>query len=286
MLRNNDGAQDADAFTREMLAKMREQARKVLGKSRKRKAALQLGHTPAPNPAALRAARAVLADVLGRMFAKEAHAAARAVNAKGDFDAWLAEFYGKHEALLAEALGPAAEVLASLGRSTTAAALAAELTAESKALLRDGYDRQTKEQFLTALETWPAERAAAKADAILAKSVEQPGVTVQLVRQETHHHTVIEQPKQEIALHANLVARLESAAQEPPPAPNVQVDVHVSPTPIENKLEQKIEIKPADNVNQINVTTPKIASVEQTVHRDRDGEMSGTTSEYWYEEDK
>ena len=294
-LPNNDGAQDADQFTREMLAKLQQQSRKLLRRAKKSKAALQLGHDKAASPVALRGARAVLVDVLGRMFGKESNAAARAVNARGDFDSWLAEFYGKHETLLAEALAPAAEVLASLGKPADTKAMAAELSAESKAMLRDGYDRQTKAQFLAALEAWPTERAAAKADVILARSVEAGGGLVQIVtnRSETHHHTHVENklPVQSLTVQANMPAApavtVPVTVQAAEPAPQQQVTV-VNEITVQPSPPTPIEVMPSTvvNENKVEVHAPKIESVEQEIQRDRDGDMSRTVSKYRYEDDQ
>src|SRR5437870_13801389 len=64
--------------------------------------------SPASGQAA--AAQAVLVDVLGRMFTKEANAASRAAKGNG-FDSWLAEFYAEHQETLTAALALAAAVL-------------------------------------------------------------------------------------------------------------------------------------------------------------------------------
>lgn len=124
--------------------------------------------------AAAAAARAVLADALARMFTKEANAASRAIDGKQDFEAWLSEFYGKHKATLAEALGPACLALACAGVDVFPAALADWLAGESVAVLRQAYNSDTKDQFKRRVAAWPTERAARAAEFILSGEVRPP----------------------------------------------------------------------------------------------------------------
>lgn len=112
------------------------------------------------------AARNVLADVLSRLFTKEAKAAERA--AKGtDFDQWRADFYDRHEALAAEALGPVAELLRHLDVPVDAAVLAHHLGEQSQAELHAAYDSETPERFAARLADWPTGRAAQVADEVM-----------------------------------------------------------------------------------------------------------------------
>jgi len=113
------------------------------------------------------AARAVLVDVLSRMFTKEANAAARVIEAKQPPDPRLVDFYDRHRGLMAQALTPAALLLESLGKPIDASELADRLAAESLAILRRAYDAETKSQILARLDAWPTTRAEEVADAIM-----------------------------------------------------------------------------------------------------------------------
>lgn len=116
----------------------------------------------------LEAARVVLRDVIGRLFAKEANSAGRAAaNKTGDFEAWLSEWYGKHEQVATAALGPATVLLATQGRKVEAAALAGMLASESRAELRAAYNTDTPEQFRARLAAWSTERAERTAEKVL-----------------------------------------------------------------------------------------------------------------------
>jgi HK97 family phage portal protein len=146
---------DADADLRRIDREISGQARHVL-----------------PDLGAQRAAaRGVLVQTLGWLFAKEGNAAQRAAESKGaDFDRWLAEFYPKHEKTAAEALGPACAVLASIGTAADAGAWAARLAAESRLLLTTAYNETTPAAFKAMVSAWPTERAAQTADAILGET--------------------------------------------------------------------------------------------------------------------
>jgi HK97 family phage portal protein len=104
------------------------------------------------------AARVVLLEVLTRYASKESLAAKRA--AKGDFLAWLDDFYPKHREQLAAALRPTAEVLNAIGVTFDAASAATKLCAAHRAKLQAAYDTATPAQFAATLAAWPAEMAA------------------------------------------------------------------------------------------------------------------------------
>ncbi len=128
------------------------------------------GASPASGAQA-QAAKAVLTDTLSRMFAKEAHAAARAAKGNG-FDSWAETFYPKHQMLLAAALAPALEALrACTGRELQAGTLAQRLVKESLAALRTAYDSDTPAQFKARLEAWPKKWAGEVAGSLLRESL-------------------------------------------------------------------------------------------------------------------
>lgn len=122
-----------------------------------------------PAPDGMRdAARAVLVDVLGRMFAKEVNAVGRALDGKGDFMAWLSEFYPKHAATMQEALGPACVVVRCVGANANPYDLAVQLATDSRNQLQAAYVGDWKRaQFAALLAPWPTARAEAEADRIL-----------------------------------------------------------------------------------------------------------------------
>ncbi len=106
-------------------------------------------------------AKAVLTSAFGWILAKEANAAQRAANNKsGDFEQWLRDFYGKHEAFVAEAVAPACMTLKLAGVVELAvpANLAAWMRARSVEELRAAFNRDTKETFAGRLAAWPTER--------------------------------------------------------------------------------------------------------------------------------
>ena len=82
----------------------------------------------------------------------------------GDWDAWLEACYGKHRAILVDALGPA---IAVLGGKITAEDLADRLIAESKQILDAAYNSDTPAQFAARLAAWAADRTRSAAAAIL-----------------------------------------------------------------------------------------------------------------------
>ncbi len=151
--------------TSALFAKMTRKLQATLGRRRKApKVALPLPAAPvaqtalAMSPAELRdSARAVLQDVLRRMFTKESNAAARAMKTSG-FEEWLEEFYGKHLELLHEALPPCCGVLRAAGVNCHSAPLAQKLIAESRAELLAAYDSETPTQMAARLAGWPTSR--------------------------------------------------------------------------------------------------------------------------------
>jgi len=132
-------------------------------------AALATRHSPLTTTDAQRqAVQAVLGDVLGRMFGKEAKQAARAAAAKGkDLEAWIAGFYPGHRANLFTALEAPALLLRQYFQVVDTQGIAAAITGESMRLLRDMYNRDTPAQFAAKLESWPTQRAAEWAEKIL-----------------------------------------------------------------------------------------------------------------------
>lgn len=117
------------------------------------------------------AARLALQDVLGRMLHKEANAAQRAADAAkgGELEPWIREFYGKHEALLNDALRPACATLrlAGVAKWEQPKELAAWLKSRSVAELQAAYNGDTKETFAKRLAAWSSERAYALTEEIL-----------------------------------------------------------------------------------------------------------------------
>jgi hypothetical protein len=111
------------------------------------------------------AARAVLADALGRLLTKEAHAVERA--AKGNrFDQWVGTFYPKHKGEVAAALKPAAHAAAAAGISLDVTEQADEICRQSRQDLSAAYSADTPQQFAERLAKW-SERAAGIVERIL-----------------------------------------------------------------------------------------------------------------------
>lgn len=70
---------------------------------------------------------------------------------------------------MASNLTPACQLLTCCGLTDGAALIAGRLCAEALTDLRAAYDTHSREQFLAMLDLWPTERAARKADEILAR---------------------------------------------------------------------------------------------------------------------
>lgn len=157
----DDDEQAFDRWTRRQLKRSQRQDLKRQLRDLRR----QLAAKPAVPAVSRDAALGVLADALGRMFSVQANAAERA--AKGDFDAWLADFFPRHRTTMAEALKPACGVLACVGVKAEPEALAGRLTAASADLLRTAYDSRTPEQFAAMLREWKEVRHLAAAEEIL-----------------------------------------------------------------------------------------------------------------------
>lgn len=114
-------------------------------------------------------ARMNLSHSLKRLLTKEANAAQRVADSRGDFDAWLREFYGKHRELLVEALAPACFSLRLAGVKELGqpVSLAAWLVAKNTEELRAAFDRDSKEAFAKRLAAWPVERVERLTEEIL-----------------------------------------------------------------------------------------------------------------------
>jgi HK97 family phage portal protein len=111
--------------------------------------------------------RGVVLDVVGRMFVKEANAALRAVEARRDLDAWAEEFYAKQRVLAAEALTPACNLLKVLGLDARPESLAGRLAGESRQILLQSYNQESRDTLTRRLASWPTERASLTADRVL-----------------------------------------------------------------------------------------------------------------------
>ncbi len=157
------------------------------------------------------AARTALVDVLGRMFSKESLAASREAKNKGDFDAWIREFYGPHEMIVAQSLKPACAILALAGvkKWEQPLELAAWLRARSMEALLSSYGSDSRDVFNRKLAAWPTVRAEKIAEIILRGDTEP--------RQ-------AEEPQPIIVTNNITVA--------PSPAPNVENNITVPPSAV------------------------------------------------------
>lgn len=163
MPRGGDGAEAADEFTREMLRKIHDQGRELLGLSRQTKPMLQLPHDRATLPVKREAVRDVLADSLRRSATKLANDLKRETGKLTDFEGWLHSFTRGHGPMLSNALEPAAAVL---GREDVdGARLWALVAADASRTLGAAFETDTREQFAARLLDWPrmaAEQMAAE----------------------------------------------------------------------------------------------------------------------------
>lgn len=114
-------------------------------------------------------ARIVLADALRRMATKESQAAITAMEKRGDFAAWVREFFAKHEATVLSAVEPATHVLALAGiiEWSQPANLAAWLTTKSREEMLQMHARDSKEARLRKLAAWPTDRVAAIVEEVM-----------------------------------------------------------------------------------------------------------------------
>jgi HK97 family phage portal protein len=131
------------------------------------------GHAPLPDQRR-QAAEALLADVLGRMFGKEAKAATRAaakVKDETDWDTWLNSWHHQHRLTLGLALAAPCQVLASLGFSLEPEQIAHQVALESAGRLKQAFATQPADQFAATLASWPTERAQRSAADILRATV-------------------------------------------------------------------------------------------------------------------
>lgn len=119
---------------------------------------------------ALDAARVVLTATLSRLLTKESKAAERITSKNIEIDAYLDEFYGKHEALAEKELGPAIGLLIALGKDRSAATEARALCAESKRELREAYNTDNAAKLKERLESWPTLRAERVAKEIMGEA--------------------------------------------------------------------------------------------------------------------
>ena len=103
-------------------------------------------------------ARALLGDVLARMFRKEANAVRRAIkNVELDFGAWLARFGAKHSATVERAIAP---VCGAYPELVDACEIAKYSCAESRRQLLAAYDTDTPEAMAARLDGWAEHRTA------------------------------------------------------------------------------------------------------------------------------
>lgn len=105
-------------------------------------------------------ARLQLTETLEWLLAKEAGEAQRAFKRNGDLEAWLREFYSKHELFAAEKLRSACMSLRLAGvvKWSDRLELAAWLRARSTEELRRIYNQDSKEVAEKKLAAWPEER--------------------------------------------------------------------------------------------------------------------------------
>ena len=114
-------------------------------------------------------ARIVLADALRRMATKESQAALTAMEKRGDFEAWVREFFAKHEATVQAAIEPATHVLKLAGviEWSQPGNLAAWLTTKAKEEMIQMHARDSKEARLRRLAAWPTERVSRILDEVM-----------------------------------------------------------------------------------------------------------------------
>lgn len=125
-----------------------------------RKAAGIAGLKRDTNYAAVTAARAVLHDVLSRMFMKEAKATQKALrNTSANFEAWLAEFHGKHAVVVTAAAVPAVAALRAGGVEIEAPEIASRCVFASRETLLRAYNREDRAAMAARLEKWPTTMA-------------------------------------------------------------------------------------------------------------------------------
>jgi HK97 family phage portal protein len=124
------------------------------------------------------AARAALAGVLSRMFAKEANAVRRFAD-KADFEERLADHQVKKQgAALKAAVFPIVQALALAGFEKPEN-WELSIAMNSESLLKEAYDTDTKPQFAARLDGWAAERTRQVVDAVLPIESEPAPLTLQ-----------------------------------------------------------------------------------------------------------
>lgn len=187
-------------------------------------------------------ARIAFTESLSRMYVKEANAAIRASKDK-DFDAWMREFYAKHEIHVADSVRAACCLLHVAGgkRFTDHRDVAAWLVSRSKQEIMASYNSDSREVFTRKLEAWPHSRAGKMADEIILASTSSPVEMAML----------------------DLGRAMSAVASREQPAPVVNVTIPKQETPVVNVNVPKAE--PATvtvNVPEaaapvVNVSVPK-----------------------------
>lgn len=155
----------ADEFTREMVAKAEEAARKAAGLSHARPLLALPAARRNTVETPVSAVRGVLADAGARALTKLAKALSRDVAKVTDFAAWLDRFLADHGPALSDALEPAAAVL---GRAdVSGASLWAMLATAASQDIGAAFETLTREKLTAKLAGWPREAADRMAASVL-----------------------------------------------------------------------------------------------------------------------
>lgn len=129
---------------------------------------------PKPNGELHAAARAVLLDKLRFAAKQEANECRRVAKDAGKFDAWLTDFWPKHQEQFADTLAPACRLLNCCGFNESPSDLAKRLCESAAGELRTAYDTHTREQFTALLDCWSTTRVRWLVDEIMPHAASQP----------------------------------------------------------------------------------------------------------------